>query len=166
MPYSFFLLVVLGFKAPLGRCLWSMLCMQHWPIKVYLGVDTPKMHRLPQHVTRGRMGSHPLLIMTQIAHGLFPFWLGYYFGLQHVKVAFYVWVNHIFTIITCFPFYLGFGFNLNIFVTHVTQLLLFVAFYFIFAPSCVNGYKYNSTHEKKNHTLWNYQIKHSSIASN
>ncbi len=72
--------------------------------------------------------------------------------------------DHIFTIMTCFPFYLGFVFNLSIFVTHVTQLLLFVAFDFLFAPSCVNGYKYNSTYEKKNHTWWNYQIKYSSVA--
>jgi hypothetical protein len=122
------------------------------------------MHRLPQHVTRRRMGSHPPLVTTQIAHNLFPFWLGYYFGLQDVKVTFYVWSNHIFTIMTWFPFYLGFVFDFGILVTDVTQLLLSVAFYFIFAPSCVNGYKYNSTYEKTNHTWWNYQIIYSNIA--
>jgi hypothetical protein len=68
-----------------------------------------------QHITRGWMGSHPPPVLTQIAHRLFPFWLGYYFGLQDVKVAFYVWGDPIFTIMTCFPFYSGFGFDLSIF---------------------------------------------------
>jgi len=122
------------------------------------------MHRLPQHVTRGWMGSHPPPVLTQIAHSLFPFWLGYYFGLEDVRVAFYVWGDHIFTNMTCFPFYLGFGFDLSIFVTHVIQLLLFVAFYFLFTPSCVNGYKYSSTYGKKIHTWWNNQIKYYSIS--
>ncbi len=36
----------------------------------------------------------------------------------------------------------GLGHFLHIFVTHVTHVILFKAFYFHFAPSCVNSYKY------------------------
>jgi len=50
---NYFLLVVLRFEAPLGRCLWLMLCMQHWPIEGYLCINTLGMRRLSQHVIGG-----------------------------------------------------------------------------------------------------------------
>jgi hypothetical protein len=139
-----------------------MLCMQHWPIEWYLCINMAKMHRLSQHIIGEWMKSHALQVVTHITYSLSTFWLGCYFKLQDVKVTFYVWGDHIFTIMTCSPFYLKFVFYLNIFVIHVSQILLFEAFYFLFAPSCVNGYKYINTW-KKIHIWWNYQIKNSSI---
>jgi hypothetical protein len=39
-------LFVVGFEAPLGRCLWLMLWTQHWLIAGYLHNDTPMVQRL------------------------------------------------------------------------------------------------------------------------
>ncbi len=162
---NYFLLVVLGFEAPFGRCLWPMLCMEHWPIEGYLCISTLGMCRLLQHVTRGWMKSHHPQVMTHITYSLSPFWLSYYFKLQDVKVTFYVWGDHIFTIMTCSPFYLGFVFYLNIFVMHVNQILLFEAFLFYFWHHLVLMVRNIFQHmRKKIHIWWNYQIKYSNIA--
>ncbi len=40
----------------------------------------------------------------------------------------------------------GLGHFWHIFVTHVTHIFLFKAFYFDFTPSCDNGYKYILTY--------------------
>jgi hypothetical protein len=52
-------LFILGFEASLGRCLWPMLWMEHWPIAGYLCNDTPMMQKLHQRDIGGPMGSHP-----------------------------------------------------------------------------------------------------------
>jgi hypothetical protein len=57
-------LFVLKFETPFERCLWLMLWMQHWPITRYLHDDMPMIQRLHQHITRGPIGSHLLLVVT------------------------------------------------------------------------------------------------------
>jgi hypothetical protein len=47
-----------------------MLWMQHWPIVGFLHDDMSMMQRLHQRSTRGPMGSHPPLVVIQIAHSL------------------------------------------------------------------------------------------------
>ncbi len=109
-------LFVLGFKAPLRRCLWPMLWRQHQPIVRYLHVGIPMMQRLHQRDTRGPMGSRPPLVVTQIARSYPQFGQNEcYFGLQDVKLTIYFLSNHIFTIITCSPFQGGVVLDLGIF---------------------------------------------------
>jgi hypothetical protein len=66
-------LFVLGFEASLKRCLCLMLWNEQLPIVGYLRVNMPRMQRWHQRNTKGPMGSHPFLEVTQIAHSLSPF---------------------------------------------------------------------------------------------
>jgi hypothetical protein len=45
------ILFVVGFEAPLGKCLWLMLWTQHWLIAKYLHDGMPMVQRLHQRST-------------------------------------------------------------------------------------------------------------------
>ncbi len=96
-------LFVLRFEAPLSRCLWLMLCMQHWPIAGYLCDDMPMIKRLHQCGIGGLMGSYPPLVVIQIAHNLYQFWLRCCLVLKIQGNNLFL-RQPLFTIVTCSPF--------------------------------------------------------------
>jgi len=67
----YIVLFVVGFDAPLGRCLWLMLWTQHWLIVKYLQDNTPMVQRLHKCSTTRPMGSHPPLVMNILVYPTF-----------------------------------------------------------------------------------------------